>query len=287
MLAPPRRLVLAGRTHILGPDPWLMGIVNATVDSFSDAGRLPDLASRLQLARDLTAGGAQMLDVGGESASPATPRATDRREIAAVVPLIEAIRDALPAVLVSVDTYKPAVARAALAAGAQLVNDISGLADPALAALCAEAGAGYVLMHQRGRPKERRLDPDGYADVPADLEAFFTERLALAAAHGLAAEAVILDPGPDFAKTPAQTVAALRALPRLHGFGRPLLLPVSRKDFIGALTGRRPRERLAGTLAALEHGWAHGAHVFRLHDIAAAQRFLARRSELDERLASG
>jgi dihydropteroate synthase len=277
---PSRLLRLGAETRMLGPAPWLMGIVNATSDSFSDAGRYDDLSSRVTLARELAAAGAHVLDVGGESASPATPRRTERDEIAAVVPLVEAIRAELPQVLVSIDTYKPAVADAALAAGAQIVNDISGLADPALAELCATRGAAYVLMHNRGRVKQRLLDPRRYTDVTADIEAFFAERLELAGRHGLHREQVILDPGPDFSKTPPQTIALLRGIDRLHRFERPLLLPVSRKDFIGALSGRSPRRRLAGTLAALDHGVAHGAHIFRLHDVAAARRFLARRAEL-------
>jgi dihydropteroate synthase len=256
-----------------------MGIVNATRDSFSDAGRYGDADSRLSLARELVADGARILDIGGESASPATPRVAAADEIAAVVPLLEAIRSAAPHVLLSVDTYKAPVARAALAAGADIVNDISGLADPELASLCADAGAAYVLMHNRGRPKTRRLESDLYpGGVSADLERFFTERLELATRTGLPAEQIILDPGPDFSKTPAQTVSVLRELGSLHAFARPLLLPLSRKDFIGAITGRPPRQRLAGTLAAVDHALAQGGHIFRLHDIGAARQFLTARA---------
>jgi dihydropteroate synthase len=257
-----------------------MGIVNATQDSFSDAGRYTDPESRVALAQELVADGARILDIGGESASPATPTVAAAQEIAAVVPVIEAVR-AGSDVLISVDTYKPAVARAAVAAGASIVNDISGLGDPELATVCAETGAAYVLMHNRGRPKARLLEDTLYpAGVAADLERFFTERLELAARLGLPAEQVILDPGPDFSKTPAQTVAVLRALDSLHTFGRPLLLPLSRKDFIGAITGRPPRQRLPGTLAALDHAVTHGGHIFRLHDIRAAREFLAARAAL-------
>jgi dihydropteroate synthase len=181
-------------------------------------------------------------------------------------------------VLVSVDTYKPAVAEAAIAAGAQIVNDVSGLREPELAEVCAGTGAALVLMHTRVAPKGTLLDPGYYDDVAADVRDFLDERIAVAAAAGMHPEQLILDPGPDFAKTPAQTVAVLRRLDLLHALGRPLLLAVSRKDFLGAITGRSPQERGAATLAAV--GWAAdaGAHVLRVHDVAGAADFLAVRA---------
>ena len=154
----------------------------------------------------------------------------------------------------SVDTYKPAVAEAAIAAGAVLVNDVSGLRDPALADLCARTGAGLVIMHTRVAPKGTLLDPGHYDDVVADVTGFLHERMAVAIARGVDPEQLLLDPGPDFAKTPAQTVAVLRRLDDVLALGRPILLAISNKDFVGALTGRPPRERLAGTLAAVAHG---------------------------------
>jgi dihydropteroate synthase len=196
-----------------------------------------------------------------------------------VVPLVERVAGELGAV-VSVDTYKPAVAEAAVAAGAALVNDVSGLRDVALADLCARTGAGLVLMHTRVEPKGTLLDPDRYDDVVADVAGFLHERIAVAVARGVDPEQLLLDPGPDFAKTPAQTVAVLRRLDGLHALGRPLLLAISNKDFVGALTGRAPRERLAGTLAALAHGVEAGAHVLRVHDVAAAADFLRVRAAL-------
>ena len=186
----------------------------------------------------------------------------------------------------SVDTYKPAVAAAAVAAGAALVNDVSGLRDPGVAEVCAATGAGLVIMHTRVEPKGTLLAPDRYDDVVADVATFLRERMAVALARGVAAEQVILDPGPDFAKTPAQTVAVLRRVDALHALGRPLLLAISRKDFIGAVTGRGPRERDAGTLAALAHGADAGVHLLRVHDVAAAADFLAVRAVLARRRAS-
>src|ERR1019366_3203670 len=194
-------------------------------------------------------------------------------EIERVVPLIELVA-AQPGVLVSVDTYKPDVAAAAIAAGATIVNDVSGLRDPELADVCAQTGAALVVMHTRAPPKQRLQDPDLYADVLADVMAFLGERLELARSRGVAHEQLIVDPGPDFAKTPAQTIELLRGGARLHEFGRPLLLAVSRKAFIGALTERPPSDRGAGTLAALAHGMDLGAQIFRVHDVAAAADFI-------------
>jgi len=263
----------------LGGRPLLMGIVNATPDSFSDAGRNQTLEERVGLARSLLASGAQLIDVGGESGVTNRPAVPPDEEIERVVPLIERISGELGA-RVSVDTYKPPVAGAAIAAGASIVNDVSGLRDPELADVCAETGAGLVLMHTRAAPKQKLLDPAYDGRIVGDVRAFLAERIELATERGVAFEQLMLDPGPDFAKTPAQTVEVLRALDVLHEFGRPLLLAVSRKDFVGAITGRPPRQRLARTLAAVEHGVEAGAHVLRVHDVAEVADFLAVRAAL-------
>jgi dihydropteroate synthase len=277
-------LAAAGRTLALGERPWLMGIVNASPDSFSDAGELVDLDARVERARMLLAQGADVIDVGGESAITRRPPVEVDVEIARVVPLVRRLVEELGAI-VSVDTYKPAVARAAIAAGAHVVNDVSGLRDPELADVCAATGAALVLMHTRAAPKQRLQDPALYDDVFADVRAFLAERMALARARGVRDEQILLDPGPDFAKTPAQTIAVLSRLEELHELGRPLLLAASRKDFVGALTARGPRDRLAGTLAAVGFGVDAGAHVLRVHDVEQVAEFLrvraALRGELD------
>ena len=267
----PLFLRLCGRVIELGRRPLLMGIVNATPDSFSDAGDPADPEALLEA-------GADLIDVGGETASGHRPAVAAEEEIARVVPVIS--RLAARGVTVSVDTYKPAVAQAAIEAGAVLVNDVSGLRDPALADICAATGAGLVIMHTRVAPKGTQLDPGHYDDVTADVTGFLHERMAVAIGRGVDPEQLLLDPGPDFAKTPAQTVAVLRRLDDLHALGRPLLLAISNKDFVGALTGRPPRERLAGTLAAVAHGLAAGAHVLRVHDVAAVADFLRVRAAL-------
>jgi dihydropteroate synthase len=263
--------------------PWLMGIVNASPDSFSDGGLYATLEHQLALARGLAAAGAAILDIGGESASTGRPPVPVAEEIERVVPLVERVAGELGA-LVSVDTYKPEVARAAIAAGASILNDVSGLRDPTLAEVCADTGAALVVMHTRAAPRTQLQDPDLYGDVVGEVLAFLTERIATATSLGVDREQLIVDPGPDFAKTPAQTIELLAGIDSLHELGRPLLMAISRKDFIGALTRRAPRERLPGTLAALGYGIEHGAHIFRLHDVAAASDFLTVRAALSGEL---
>ena len=277
--APALPLGTTAGTLELGGRPWLMGIVNATPDSFSDGGVHRTLDERVELARSLLDAGAEMIDIGGESGVTNQPPVAPEEEIERVVPLIERITSELGA-LVSVDTYKPAVARAAIAAGAAIVNDVSGLRDLALADVCAQTGAGLVLMHTRAAPKEKLLDPDFDGGVVKDVELFLGERIALAMSRGVAFEQLMLDPGPDFGKTPAQTVEVLRALPGLRALERPVLLAVSRKDFVGAITLRPPRARLAGTLAAVGHGVEAGAHVLRVHDVTDVADYLAVRAAL-------
>jgi dihydropteroate synthase len=277
--APRLSLSTSAGTFGLGERPWVMGIVNATPDSFSDAGTHRTLERRVALAAELLEAGADLIDIGGESGVTGVPPVDPQEEISRVVPLIERVTGELGA-LVSVDTYKPAVARAAVAAGAAIVNDVSGLRDPELADVCATTGAGLVLMHTRAAPKQKLLDPGMDGRMVADVELFLRELIALALERGVALEQIVLDPGPDFGKTPAQTIDVLRALPALRSLERPLLLAVSRKDFIGAITLRPPRERLAGTLAAIGQGVDAGAHILRVHDVAEVGDFLAVRAAL-------
>lgn len=279
MTAPRRQLVTCAGTLELGGRPTLMGIVNATPDSFSDDGLHQTLDERVALAASLLAQGAEVIDIGGESGVTNRPAVGAEEEVARVVPLIERVVSELGA-RVSVDTYKPPVARAAVAAGASIVNDVSGLRDPALADVCAQTGAALVIMHTIAPPKQRLHDRSLDGRVVEDVRLFLEARIELAMGRGVAFEQLMVDPGPDFSKTPAQTIEVLAALEQLHALGRPVLLAVSRKDFVGALTQRGPRDRLAGTLAAVGAGVDAGAHVLRLHDIAAAADFLTVRAAL-------
>jgi dihydropteroate synthase len=198
-------------------------------------------------------------------------------EIARVVPVVEGL--AAAGVPVSVDTWKAPVARAAVDAGAAMINDISGLSDPGVARVCAESGAALVVMHTRVPPKVKGFP--GYDDVTGDVLAFLRERIEMALRLGVGDEQIVADPGPDFAKTPAETVEVLRRLGRVRDeLGRPVLLAVSRKDFVGAIAGRAPGQRLAGTLAAIGEGVDAGASILRVHDVEAVKDFLSVRAAL-------
>ncbi len=274
-----RALRAGGRELSFAGGPWLMGIVNATPDSFSDGGLPVTLEARVARAADQVAAGARIIDIGGESGVTNRPAVDPGEEIDRVAPLIARVSSEL-GVTVSVDTYKPAVARAAIAAGASIVNDISGLRDPELADVCAETGAALVLMHTRAAPKQKLVDRSLDGRALADVRSFLAERIELAMARGVDRRALMIDPGPDFGKTPAQTVEVLRGLPELLELGCPLLLAVSRKDFVGAVTDQPPRDRLGGTLAAVGYGVDAGASVLRIHDVRAAADYLAVRAAL-------
>ena len=275
------QLRLRDRTVTIEPGrPLVMGIVNANPDSFADDVRTDTLEDQVQRALTLVADGADLVDVGGESGVTYNAATPPELEIARVVPLVE--RLVTEGVFVSVDTWKAVVARAAVEAGAAMLNDVSGLHDPAIAAAAASSGAALVVMHTRAAPKEVAFPSYG-GDVVGDVEAFLRERVAQARAQGVADEQIVLDPGPDFAKTPAQTVEVLRALPRLRALGRPLVLAISRKYFLGAITGRPPAERLAATLAAAAWAVDAGAAILRVHDVAAVRDLLAVKAVLDGR----
>ena len=261
--------------------PRIMGVVNASPESFSDNQELASagLNQRAEHALSLVADGAHVLDIGGQSARTDQAEIPVEVEITRVVPLIEAIRRESD-VVISVDTYRPEVGRAALAAGASIINDVSGLAHPDLARCAADAGAGFIIMHTRLAPKVRLKPTDAfYADGDAvrhDVFTFLEERLQVLAELGISRDHVIVDPGPDFAKTPAQTVAALQGLEQLQGLGAPILLALSRKDFVGAATNQPPRGRAAGTLAAIGYCIERAPHtLLRVHDVASTRDFLS------------
>lgn len=274
-----RSLLDAGRWRIregtIALDrPVVMGILNLTPDSFSDGGRFLGLDDAVRRAREMAAEGADLIDLGGESTRPGAAEVSAHEEAARVVPVLRALRDALDLPL-SVDTRKAAVAREALAAGAQVVNDVSGLADPGMADAVAPSGAGLVLMHMRGTPATMQGLAD-YADVVEEVGAELASSLARADAAGIARERVVLDPGIGFAKTAEQNLLLIASLRRLEArLGRPVLLGASRKAFIGGLLGGVPAaERDAGTVGACVAGMARGARLFRVHDVRGARQAL-------------
>jgi dihydropteroate synthase len=252
-----------------------MGIVNANPDSFSD----PGARALDELVADALAqveAGADVIDVGGESGVTHVAPVTAEEERKRVLPLVE--RLVAEGITVSVDTWKAEVAEPVLAAGATLINDVSGLRDPAVADACARHDAGLVVMHTRAEPKVKAFP--AYDDVVADVRALLAERTALAVSLGVAAEKIVVDPGPDFTKTPAETVEVLRRLDEFADLGYPLLLALSRKDFVGAVTGRPPADRLGGTLGAIA-AVAHRASILRVHDVAAVADFLRVREAIE------
>ena len=274
-LTPP--LFLRGRELRPTPArPLVMGIVNASPESFFDGHEVGSAEDQIARALAMHDDGADLIDVGGESGVTDLPAVTAQEELERVLPIVE--RLAAEDAIVSIDTWKPEVARGALEAGAAMVNDVSGLADPGVAEACAETGAGLILTHTRAAPKQKSFP--SYPDVVDDVVERLRERMEAARALGMHAEQLVLDPGPDLAKTPADTITVLRALPRLAGLGRPVLLAASRKDFVGALTGRSPRDRLAGTLAAIGVGLDLGASILRVHDVPATLDYLAVRAAL-------
>jgi dihydropteroate synthase len=256
-----------------------MGILNVTPDSFWDGGRHAALAAALRHAEALLEGGADLIDVGGESTRPGAQSVSADEERQRVAPVVRELVRCWPELLVSVDTVKSSVAQAALDEGAAVINDVSALRlDPELGRVVAEAGAGVVLMHSRGRVDEMASYAlADYGEDPVDEIALeLEEALGRARAAGIDEEAVVLDPGLGFSKRTEQSLAVLKHLDRLLALGYPLLLGPSRKRFVGEVAGGlAPEERLEGTIAACVVGLLGGARLFRVHDVRAVRRALA------------
>ena len=254
--------------------PAVMGILNLTPDSFSDGGRFDAPGAALAHAERLLAEGADVIDVGGESTRPGALPVEAAVEIGRVVPVIAELARRHPEVVLSVDTGKVAVARAALDAGATMVNDVTAAREEEMLPLVAGRGAGIVLMHMRGEPRTMQADT-GYADVVAEVHELLAERAAAAVAAGIAPARVILDPGIGFGKDLAGNLRLLRALGDLAALGHPVAVGASRKSFLGALTGAAVDDRLPGSLAAVAGASALPRVLVRVHDVAATVQFLA------------
>jgi dihydropteroate synthase len=271
------KLRAGGRRLEIEPQrPLVMGIVNVGEDSVADPLQLRTLAEQLEHAHGQLRGGASVVDVGALSGRTDTPAITEDREIEMLVPLVAALAE--EGVTVSVDTWRPKVAAATIEAGAAIVNDVSGLLDERMAEVAADTGAGLVLMHTKAPPKVARFP--AYENPLADVRSRLEELVGRAKALGVAEEQLILDPGLDYAKTPAESIAVLRRLHELAELRRPLLLAVSRKYFLGMLRGRLPEERLPSTLAAIGFGVDAGASILRVHDVAEVVDYLAVRKTL-------
>lgn len=246
--------------------PLVMGVVNVTVDSFSDGGKCLDAQAAVAHGLRLETEGADILDIGGESTRPGAEPVQAEAEMDRVLPVIRELAGKARCA-VSVDTYKAEVAAAALAAGAEIVNDVGGLRDPAMAELAARTGAGVVIMHMRGEPRTMQEEPS-YEDVTQEIREFFRQSFARALSCGMKPEQIVFDPGIGFGKTAAHNLTLIRRIEELRVEGRPLLLGASRKSFLAKMTGATEMSgRTAPTVAVTALGRALGVNIFRVHDV--------------------
>jgi len=246
----------------------IMGILNLTPDSFAGGGGFSSVEAAVEHALQMESEGAEIIDVGGESTRPGADPVSEEEELARVLPVLEALQGRLKAAI-SIDTYKPAVARAAIERGAEIVNDITALRAPEMAQVVAEGGAGLVLMHMKGMPKDMQESP-WYGDLIPEVREFFRQRWLRALGSGIDPECIVFDPGIGFGKNSTHNLTLLRRLNDLRVEGRPMVLGVSRKSFLGKLINNMEMEQRVGpTVAMTSLGRALGAQVFRVHDVKA------------------
>jgi dihydropteroate synthase len=259
-----------GATLELSDRTRVMGVLNITPDSFSDGGRHAETEAALLAAAGMNEAGVDIIDVGGESTRPGAPDITASEEAARVLPVIRGIKSRL-GVRISVDTMKADVARQALDAGADMINDVSGLSDPAMLPLIVERGVPVVLMHMRGSPRTMQQETR-YDDLLGELTVFLRDRAESAVAAGLPGDKIIVDPGIGFGKSVEGNLMILERLKLLEQVGKPILIGASRKSFIGAVLDRLVDDRLEGSLAVAAYASAAGAHIIRAHDVEATVR---------------
>jgi dihydropteroate synthase len=268
MIAAHSRALICGRYRLSLDRPLVMGVLNVTPDSFADGGTFLDLRDATDRVRQMLGEGADIVDIGGESTRPGAAPTPEADELARVIPLLEKIRVSCDArgVPISVDTRKTAVMRAAIAAGASMINDINALRAPGAMDAVSEGSAAVCLMHMQGEPGTMQQSAT-YVDVVADVAAFLSERAAACVAAGIDRHRIVLDPGFGFGKTVEHNLALLRRLAEIAELGYPLLAGLSRKSTIGVLTGRDVDDRMAGSVAAALAAVARGAAIVRVHDV--------------------
>ena len=281
-------MATSGRSWQLARECWqlprlgaVMGILNVTPDSFSDGGLYAGVDAAVAHARQLVADGADIIDIGGESTRPGSCEVPVQEELQRVLPVVQALRAEFPQLRLSIDTRHAEVAQAALLAGADVVNDITGLADPAMRQVCAQHPCGVVLMHMQGTPRTMQLAPH-YRDIVAEVRAFFEQRVALAVASGIALQRLCLDPGIGFGKTTEHNVALVRGLEQLRVQDLPILMALSRKRFLGdllcdaAVAKESPLPTVVMSLLAADSG----ADMHRVHDVASLHQALCLRGHV-------
>jgi dihydropteroate synthase len=269
----PLQTYLAGRTMRLDLQaPCIVGILNVTPDSFSDGGCFSSVDEAVEQAHRMAREGAALIDVGGESTRPGAPSVSEAEELDRVMPVIEVLTRELNLPL-SIDTNKSKIASSAVASGVEFVNDISGLSyDPQMAGVVADSGAGLIVMHTRGRPEAMQQNTD-YEDVVGEVASSLKQSIHSAEQAGVAPDKIAIDPGIGFAKNAVGNLELLRQTATLAKLERPILLGTSRKRFIGQILDQKvPTDRLIGTMATLALGYAGGARMFRVHDVAAARQ---------------
>lgn len=257
-----------GRFELALDTPQVMGIVNVTPDSFSDGGQFNQVDAAVSHALDLIEQGAAVLDIGGESTRPNATPVPVQEELKRVIPVIEALVSRDIAIPISIDTYKPEVMRAAIAAGASLVNDVRGLQEPGALEAVVNSDAGVCIMHMQGTPQTMQQAPE-YANVVAEVKQFLRSQRDACLAAGISQARIMLDPGFGFGKTRAHNIALAKALPQLLELGCPLLVGLSRKSVLGQMTGNDVDARLHASVAAAVISAMHGAHLLRVHDVKA------------------
>jgi dihydropteroate synthase len=264
----------------LGASPLIMGIVNVTPDSFSDGGEHFGVRQAVDHALRLDHEGADWLDIGGESTRPGATPVTLDEELGRVIPVIQAL-SAKTDKTISIDTYKPEVARQAIEAGATVINDVTGFRDPAMIELAARTEVACVVMHMRGSPADM-MEQTNYTDVVADLVDYFQQRIDQMRSAGIDRERIIIDPGIGFAKRRADNLRLIHRIDELAALGRPVLLGASRKRIIGEITQRSEDGRLYGTLATSMWGYLRGVHLLRVHDVGPTKDLLAMARAIDD-----
>lgn len=260
-----------GREFLLGPKTWFMGIINITPDSFFDGGLYLEKDKAIERGLELVSEGAQIIDIGGESSRPGSDPVPPEEEISRVIPVLRAMKEKTDA-LISIDTTKYEVAKAALEAGVDIINDISSFRfDPRIVPLVAENEAGAILMHMKGTPKTMQIDPF-YEDLLAEVKSFLKERIEKAQAYGIKKENILIDPGIGFGKRLEDNLVLINNLSFLEELDRPIMIGVSQKSFIGKILNLPPQERLEGTIASAVLSVLRGAHILRVHDVNAVKK---------------